>query len=41
VLVALSGAVVDYVGLIQTRDRAQIALDAAALALQPRIFEKN
>ena len=35
VLVALSGAVVDYVSLEQTRSRSQIALDAAALALQP------
>lgn len=38
VLVALSGAVVDYVSLEQTRGRAQIALDAAALALQPKIY---
>lgn len=40
VLVALAGAVVDYVGLEQTRNRAQVALDAAALALQPLIFEE-
>jgi Flp pilus assembly protein TadG len=33
-LVALSGAVVDYVTLQQARSRAQVALDAAALALQ-------
>lgn len=39
VLIAISGAVVDYVTLEQTRNRAQIALDAAALALQPEIFE--
>lgn len=39
VLVALAGAVVDYVALEQTRNRAQIALDAAALALQPRIYD--
>jgi Flp pilus assembly pilin Flp len=39
VLIALGGAVVDYVSLEQTRNRAQIALDAAALALQPEIFE--
>lgn len=39
VLIALGGAVVDYVALEQTRNRAQIALDAAALALQPEIFE--
>lgn len=39
VLVALAGAVVDYVALEQARNRAQVALDAAALALQPMIFE--
>lgn len=39
VLIAMGGAVVDYVTLEQTRGRAQIALDAAALALQPEIFE--
>ena len=39
VLVALSGAVVDYVALEQARNRSQVALDAAALALQPLIFE--
>jgi Mg-chelatase subunit ChlD len=39
VLVALAGAVVDYVALEQSRNRAQVALDAAALALQPLIFE--
>lgn len=37
VLVALGGAVVDYVSLEQTRGRAQTALDAAVLALQPEI----
>lgn len=37
VLIALGGAVVDYVSLEQTRARAQTALDAAALALQPDI----
>lgn len=37
VLIAMGGAVVDYVYLEQTRGRAQIALDAAALALQPDI----
>lgn len=37
VLIALGGAVVDYVSLEQTRVRAQTALDAAALALQPQI----
>nr|WP_295883511.1 TadE/TadG family type IV pilus assembly protein [uncultured Devosia sp.] len=40
VLVALAGAVVDYVSLEQTRNRSQVALDAAALALQPLIFVK-
>ena len=40
VLVALAGAVVDYVALEQARNRAQVALDAAALALQPLIFEE-
>lgn len=39
VLIAMGGAVVDYVRLEQTRNRAQIALDAAALALQHEIFE--
>lgn len=39
VLIALGGATVDYVSLEQTRQRAQVALDAAALALQPEIFE--
>ncbi|MDB5473717.1 MAG: pilus assembly protein, partial [Devosia sp.] len=38
VLVALSGAVVDYVGLEQNRARGQIALDAVALALQPEMY---
>ena len=38
VLIAMGGAVVDYVRLEQTRNRAQIALDAAALALQKEIF---
>ncbi|WP_170116454.1 TadE/TadG family type IV pilus assembly protein [Devosia submarina] len=41
VLVALSGAVVDYVALQQARSRAQIALDAAVLALQPEINERG
>ena len=40
VLVAFSGAVVDYVSMEQVRNRAQIALDAATLALQPEIFNK-
>lgn len=38
VLLALSGAVVDYVTVQQARNRAQIALDAAALSLQPSIY---
>lgn len=37
-LVALSGSVVDYVIIEQTRNRAQVALDAAALSLQPSIY---
>jgi hypothetical protein len=38
VLIALGGATVDYVTLEQTRQRAQVALDAAVLALQPEIY---
>jgi Flp pilus assembly pilin Flp len=38
VLIALGGATVDYVTLEQTRSRAQVALDAAVLALQPDIY---
>lgn len=38
VLVALGGAAVDYIALEQARNRSQTALDAAALALQPLIF---
>ncbi|SMQ59090.1 Putative Flp pilus-assembly TadE/G-like [Devosia lucknowensis] len=41
ILVALGGATVDYVSLEQSRQRAQIALDAAALALQPDIYTKT
>ncbi len=41
VLIALGGATVDYVSLEQTRQRAQVALDAAALALQPEIYEEG
>ena len=40
VLIALSGAVIDFVTVEQTRNRAQVALDAAALALQDQIFDK-
>jgi Flp pilus assembly protein TadG len=39
VLIALGGAVVDYVTLEQTRARAQTALDAAVLALQPELYQ--
>ena len=39
VLIALGGATVDYVSLEQARQRAQVALDSAALALQPEIFK--
>jgi Flp pilus assembly protein TadG len=38
VLVAMAGAVVDFVSLQQSRTTTQVALDAAALALQPEIF---
>lgn len=38
VLVAFSGAVVDYTSMQQAKTRAQVALDAAALALQPKIY---
>jgi len=38
VLIAVGGATVDFVSLEQTRNRAQAALDAAALALQPEIY---
>jgi Flp pilus assembly protein TadG len=41
VLVALAGAVVDFVSLQQSRTTTQVALDAAALALQPRILEPS
>lgn len=37
VLVATSGAVVDYTAVEQARTRAQVALDTAALGLQPEI----
>lgn len=41
VLVAMGGAVVDYIQVDQVRTRAQIALDSAALALQPEIYTKT
>ena len=37
-IVALSGAIVDFVKVEQARNQAQVALDAAALALQPSIY---
>jgi Flp pilus assembly protein TadG len=40
VLVATSGAVVDFTSVEQARTRAQVALDSAALGLQPRIYDK-
>lgn len=39
VLVATSGAVVDYTAIEQARTRAQVALDTASLGLQPRIYD--
>jgi Flp pilus assembly protein TadG len=39
VLVAMAGAVVDYVSIEQARTRAQVALDSAALALHERIYD--
>jgi hypothetical protein len=41
VLIALGGATVDYVSLEQARQRAQVALDAAVLALQPDMFTEG
>src|SRR5665213_3362901 len=38
VLVAMSGAVVDFTSVQQSRTRAQVALDAGALALEPTIY---
>jgi Flp pilus assembly protein TadG len=38
VLVAMAGAAVDYTSLENARTRTQIALDSAALGLQPKIF---
>lgn len=40
VLVATAGAVVDFTSIEQARTKAQIALDSAALGLQPTIFDK-
>lgn len=41
VLIAMSGAVVDFTSMQQSRTRAQVALDAAALALQPSIYTET
>lgn len=41
VLVAMGGAVIDYVTLQQARTRSQTALDAATLALQPLINDAS
>lgn len=40
-IVALAGAVVDFTSVQQARTRAQVALDAAALALQPKINDAS
>jgi hypothetical protein len=40
-LIAMSGAVVDFTSMQQSRTRAQVALDAAALALQPSIYTES
>ena len=41
VLIATSGAVVDYTAIEQARTRAQVALDTAALGLQPTIYDSG
>ena len=41
VLIATAGAVVDYTAVEQARTRAQVALDAASLALQSSIYTQN
>lgn len=41
VLVALAGAAVDYTSMETARTRAQIALDAAALGLGPKIYDDD
>ncbi len=41
VLIATSGAVVDFTQIEQARTRAQNALDAAALGLQPHVFDTS
>jgi Flp pilus assembly protein TadG len=40
-LVAMAGAVVDFTMMQQARNRAQVALDAAVLALQPQIYSQS
>lgn len=40
-VVALAGAAVDFTSVQQGRTRAQTALDAAALALQPKIYDAS
>src|SRR5215207_9278913 len=39
VLIATAGATVDFTSVQNARTRAQVALDAAALALQPEIYK--
>lgn len=39
VVVAMSGAVIDFVYVEQARNRAQVAMDSAVLALQPTIYD--
>lgn len=41
VLIATSGAVVDFTRIEQARTRAQNALDSAALGLQPHVFDTS
>ncbi|VAW21168.1 hypothetical protein MNBD_ALPHA12-2081 [hydrothermal vent metagenome] len=41
VLVAMTGAVVDFVSVQKARSETQLALDSAALALQPKIYTKT
>jgi Flp pilus assembly protein TadG len=41
VLIATAGATVDFTSVQNARTRAQVALDAAALALQPDVFKNN
>lgn len=41
VLVAMAGAAVDYTSLETARNRAQIAMDSAALGLAPKIYDNT